>query len=225
LEYALAVLKNYFEDEKLKDIIVAVVYTGDIISAPSSLKFKSLSLNIEQVFLSKFDTNALYSDLKAKVERGEALSDEDVVKFIIMPLTEPVKNGKQELIEKSVNLAIELRDEDQRDFIILGILVATNKFIDEAYARKIKELIYMTKVALLYEKEKNEAVKEAMREAALSYEKEKKEAALSYEKEKREAVREAALSYEKEKREAVNKREIDLLHGFVRKMLFQGEEI
>jgi hypothetical protein len=199
LEYMLAVLKNYFEDEKITDIIVAVIYTGDIISAPSELKFKSLSLNIEQVFLSKLDTNAIYSDLKAKVESGTALSDEDVVKFIVMPLTEPVKNKKQEIIEKSINLAIDLRDEDQRDFIILGILVATNKFIDEEYAKKIKELIYMTKVALVYEKEKNEAVKEA--------------------------VREAALSYEKEKREAVYRKEMDLLHDFTRKILSQGEEI
>ena len=163
LGYILTILKTYIG--KVHRIIVAVVYTGDIKTAPSVLDLGSLTLQIEQVFLSKFDTNEMYAELKRKVDNNERLSDEDVMKFIIMPLTEPIADKKQELIEKTVDLAKRLTDEEQQVFIISGILVATDKFIDKDYANKIKEWIKMTKVARLFEEEKVEAVNKAVKEA------------------------------------------------------------
>jgi predicted transposase/invertase (TIGR01784 family) len=164
LDYALAVLKTYFKSEKIKDIIIAVIYTGDIKSAPNELSFESLKISIRQIFLSEFDTDELYFELKRKVSAGERLTDEEVIRFIVLPLTEPRKDGKQELIERSVSLAKEISDEEQQLFVIAGMLVATDKFIDKEYLKKVKEWISMTKIARLYEKEKKEAVKEAVKE-------------------------------------------------------------
>ena len=45
------------------------------------------------------------------------------------------------------------------------LLAFTDKFIGEEDARKIKEVIKMTKVERLYEEEKQEAVKKAVKEA------------------------------------------------------------
>ena len=117
---------------------------------------------------SNIDTNVLYSDLKHKIDTGKKLSDEDVMRFIIMPLTEPLKNKKQVLIEKTVDLAKSIADEEQQLFVIAGILVATDKFINKEYSSKIKEWIAMTKVARLFEEEKIEAVNEAVKSKASS---------------------------------------------------------
>jgi hypothetical protein len=160
LDYALAVLKTHFKSEKIKDIIIAVIYTGDIKSAPNEWNFESLKLNIKQVFLSEFDADMLYSELKRKVELGEKLSDEELIRFIILPLTERKRSKKQELMEKSISLAKEISDEEQQLFILAGILVATDKFINKDYLRSIKEWISMTKISRLYEKEKKEYAKE-----------------------------------------------------------------
>ena len=166
MEYILAVLKMYFNsDKKVYNIVVAVIYTGDIEEAPNHLDLDSIQLNIMQVFLSNFDTAELYKDLRRKVETGEALSDEDVMKFIILPLTEPNADKKQELIEKAVELAKSISDEQQQIFIIAGILVATDKFIDKEYSSMIKGWISMTKVARLFEEEKIEAVNNAVNSA------------------------------------------------------------
>ena len=166
MEYILAVLKMYFNSEKkVYNIIVAVIYTGDVKEAPDHFNLDSLQLNIMQVFLSNFDTDELYMDLKRKVEAGEALSDEDIMKFIILPLTEPDAGKKQELIEKTVELAKGVSDEKQQIFIIAGILVATDKFIDKQYSNMIKGWISMTKVARLFEEEKIEAVNNAVKNA------------------------------------------------------------
>ena len=166
LEYILVVLRTYFRSEKkIYDIIVAVIYTGDIKTASSNFEMASLKLSIEQVFLSNFDTSEWYSELKKKVDAGEMLSDEDVMKFIVLPLTEPVASRKQGIIEKSITLAKNVVDAEQQMFIVAGILVATDKFIDKNYSNMIKEWIAMTKVARLYEEEKIEAVNEAVNEA------------------------------------------------------------
>jgi len=168
MEYILAVLKMYFNSEKkVYNIIVAVIYTGDIKEAPNHLVLDSLQLNIMQVFLSNFDTDELYADLKRKVETGEILSDEDVMRFIVLPLTESVADKKQELIEKTIELAKGVTNEQQQIFIIAGILVATDKFIDKEYANMMKEWIAMTKVARLFEEEKIEAVNAKVRDLAL----------------------------------------------------------
>ena len=166
VEYILAVLKKYFNTEKkVYNIIVAVIYTGDIKEAPNQLNLDCLQLSIMQVFLSNFDTDEMYSDLRRKIEAGEILSDEDIMKFIILPLTEPDADKKQGLIEKTVELAKNVSDEQQQIFIIAGILVATDKFIDREYSNMIKEWISMTKVARLFEEEKIEAVNNAVNNA------------------------------------------------------------
>lgn len=43
-------------------------------------------------------------------------------------------------------------------FVLSGVLVTTDKFIDEKYADNIRRFLRMTKVARLYEEEKIEAV-------------------------------------------------------------------
>jgi hypothetical protein len=157
LEYIPVVLKEYFNlEKKVYNVVMLVIYTGDIDDAPDSFVTDSLKLNIMQVFLSRFDTDALYSDLKRKIENKEKLTDEDVMRFIILPLTEKTAKKKQALIENTIGLAQELTDEKQQLFIIAGILVAADKFIDKDYSKMMKGWISMTKISRLYEEEKIE---------------------------------------------------------------------
>ena len=165
LRYVLAVLETYFEQEQAVDIILAVIYTGDIKSAPVDYNLHCLRFNIEQVFLSNFDAHKIYSTLKSKIESGGQLSDEDVVRFIILPLMETGNENKQVLIEKSVELAESIRDEEQRYDILLGMVVVSDKFIDRACFRKIKEKLDMTNIARFYEEDKQQAIKEAVSQA------------------------------------------------------------
>jgi len=46
-----------------------------------------MQLHVQQVFLSRFDGKAMYAELERKVRAKEPLSDEDVMRFIILPLT------------------------------------------------------------------------------------------------------------------------------------------
>jgi hypothetical protein len=125
---------------------------------------ESIVIKVKQVFLSQFDGEAMYEDLKRKVAAGEPLTDEDAMRFIILPLTD--KNGSPSRVRETVELAKEVKEERQQLFIIAGLLTATDKFIDREYADKVREWLKMTKVARLYEEEKLEAVIQTRRQVA-----------------------------------------------------------
>ena len=161
--YAFRVAEKYYEDKPQK-VTIVVIYTGDIQKAADSIDLGCMQLKVQQVFLSKYDSEAMYEELKQKIQSGERLSEEDEMRFIIMPLT--AKDEKQELIEKSVSLAKEIDDEESQSFIIAGILTATDRFINKDYSNKIKEWLRMTQVGRLFEEEKIEYAKEYAKEYA-----------------------------------------------------------
>ena len=106
------------------------------------------------MFLSSFDGQAIYNELRRKVENKEPLSDEDIIRFVILPLTK--RAGDQKMIEETVNLAKRIENERQQLFIIAGILTAADKYIDKNYSYQVKGWLTMTQVARLYEEEKIE---------------------------------------------------------------------
>ena len=148
------------EGIEAKRVIIAVIYTGDINVSPSELDVGALRIQVEQVFLSKFDTEDIYTGLKAKIKSEELLTDDDVMKLIILPLTQPDKTRKQKLIEDAIDLAKQVKDEHLQLSIMAGILTATDKFIDREYSKQVKEWIKLTKVARLFEEERIVAVNE-----------------------------------------------------------------
>jgi len=165
MQYAYLLLKQLkVEGIAVKKIVIGVIYTGDILEAPKIWDTGAISVQIHQVFLSNFDTHGIYSDIKKKIDASENLSDEDILRLVVLPLTQPKKASKQKLIEDTVVLAKQIKDEKQQLFAIAGILTATDKFINRKYSDQIKEWIRMTKVARLFEEEKIEAVNKARRE-------------------------------------------------------------
>jgi len=160
--YAFRMIETYYDDGKLKKVMIVVIYTGNVESATDSLDLGSIQLQIRQVFLRKFDGEAMYTKLEQKVYAKERLTDEDVMKFIILPLT--AKTDRQKFIEKTVDLAFTIENEEEKIFIIAGIISAADKFIDRSYAEIVKGMLTMTKVAQLYEEEKIKAINEAVNE-------------------------------------------------------------
>jgi hypothetical protein len=142
-------------------VILAVIYTGDVNEASVEYDIGALKVRTEQVFLSGFDTEGIYGGLKRKIEAKEPLSDDDLMRLIILSLTQPEKERKQQLARDCVNLAKQIQDDKQMTFALAGILTAANKFIGREYANYVKEWMSMTYVSMLYEEEKIEAVNEA----------------------------------------------------------------
>lgn len=89
------------------------------------------------------------------------------MKLVILPLTIPGTEGKQAMLEKVVELAEQVKDNEQQIFILSGVIVASDKFINREYLEQIRRRINMTQLGQMYEKEKIEYANKKNRELTL----------------------------------------------------------
>ena len=86
------------------------------------------------------------------------MSEKELMQLIILPLAKKGKEAKQKMIEQVVDLAKQIEDENTQAFVITGILVSSDKFIDRDYAKSVRRYLSMTKVFQILEEEKQEAI-------------------------------------------------------------------
>ena len=167
LNYVTRVVERYKNECRLDiKIRMIVIYTADIKPEDTTSIYDAgaIKLEIESAYLSKLDSEGIKNRLKEKVTKGEALTEEELMEFIILPLTIRDNRLKKTLLKESIELAKEIKDEQVSMFVLSGILVFSDKIIDEKTSNEVKEWIKMTKVAKLFEKEKEEALEEVLAE-------------------------------------------------------------
>ena len=118
-------------------------------------------LETQSVFLSEMNSEEISRRLYQKVADRIPLSEEELMEFIILPLTYRGKDEKNKSIGQSVHMANQMEDEEQRVFVLSGIAVFADKVIEEENMDMIRRYLGMTKVGQLFEDEKIRAVKEA----------------------------------------------------------------
>lgn len=96
-------------------------------------------MNIEPAFLSELDGDDIMGRLKGKVERNERLTDEELMEFILFPLSYRKKKEKEQRIREAVELAVKIQDRGQQVFALAGILTFIDKIIDGKTANKIRK--------------------------------------------------------------------------------------
>ena len=206
LNYVTGIANRYLQENKECPVIrMIVIYTGDIDRRKVSARYNigAVKMKLETAFLSELDSKRIFDRLKKKVEKNQLLNDEELMQFIILPLSYRTKEEKQRKVRETVELATKIQDKKQQIFTLAGILVFTDKVIDRETAGRIRRVIEMTQVAQIFEEEKQHA----LTQVAQIFEEEKRkaltQAAQSYEEEKRKALTQAAQSYEEEKRQAL----------------------
>ncbi len=169
VNYIGRVMERYYQKErKIPDIRMIVIYTGDVIHAEPVFEIKCMSLRMEQVFVRDLPAEEIYQTVTAKLDNGEELTEQELMRLIILPLAEKGNNAKQKRIKQVIELSKKIED-NQQVFVLSGLLVASDKFINRAYAEDIRRCLSMTKVFQIFEEEKQEAVKEAEREKDRKY--------------------------------------------------------
>ena len=164
LNYITGIANRYQQDKKECPIIhMVVIYTGDIERKQVSDKYNigAVKMKLETAFLSELDSKEIFGRLREKVKNKQMLSDEELMEFIILPLTYRGKDEKNKSIGQSVHMANQMEDEEQRVFVLSGIAVFADKVIEEENMDMIRRYLGMTKVGQLFEDEKIRAVKEA----------------------------------------------------------------
>lgn len=152
-----------------RNVRMIVLYTCNVRNINPMLDVGCLKLTIEPGYLSKIHMDTVLTPIADKIQRGERLTDQELMLLVILPLTKQKKSAQRAALKEIVELAKQIADEDQQLFAISGALTFADKIVDSKYANQVKEWIMMTKVARLFEEEKMEAVRrvEMEKDAAL----------------------------------------------------------
>lgn len=126
-----------------------------------------MKFRIEAAFLSELDSKSIKSHLSEKVKKGEKLNEDELMEFIILPLTYHGLEAQREALLDIIQLAKEIKDETVMVYVLSGIIVFADKIIDEEVSEQVKEWLSMTKIGKLYEKEKEIAVENAQKDLLL----------------------------------------------------------
>lgn len=167
LNYIARVMERYYKEDENFNLRLVVIYTGDVKSAEPVFETNCITLRMEQAFLSHIDSKATFGIIQQKISSGASLEDDDLMKLIILPLTVPGTEGKQAMLEKIVELAEQVTNDEQQIFILSGVIVASDKFINKEYLEQIRRRINMTQLGQMYEKEKIEYANRKVRENSI----------------------------------------------------------
>lgn len=115
-----------------------VIYTADIEEAEDEFHAGCITLRLEQAYLRQIDSKSIRDILEKKLDNGIPLSDDELMQFIILPLTYKGKEAKREAVKDAVYLARKITDKKTHMFVLSGILVFADKVIDAKTAEHIK---------------------------------------------------------------------------------------
>lgn len=155
LNYIARVMEKYYKGDESFNLRLIVIYTGDVDDAESDFETACFTLHTEQAFLAHIDGETAPQKIHEKLNSVIPLDDDDLMKLVILPLTASGSEGKQKMLEAVIELAERISDEEQRIFILSGVVVASDKFIKKEYMKQIsRRRIDMTQLSQMYE-EKN----------------------------------------------------------------------
>lgn len=117
LNYMTEIASRYQKDKADCPVLrMIVIYTGDITREQVSCEYNigAVRLIVEPAFLSELDAEGIYLRLKEKVGNGLRLTDEELMEFIILPLTYRKKEEKERIVRETVELAVQIQDRNQQ---------------------------------------------------------------------------------------------------------------
>ena len=157
LGYIARVLDRYRKEGVYNiDLRMIVIYTADVDQSDTESRYDAgcLTLQVEEAFLTELSSEKIRATIERKVLASEPLSDEELMQFIVLPLTYRGNENKRRIVEETISLAKKIADENQMAFVLSGIVVFSDKIIDEETSSQVKEWIKMTKVGRLFEEER-----------------------------------------------------------------------
>ncbi|MBR6770884.1 MAG: hypothetical protein IKM28_06545, partial [Lachnospiraceae bacterium] len=145
LEYVLRVLLKSPEQTRIQ---IVVIYTADVEPEQTTPRLEAgcLQMEIQQGFLSQLDTEALKVNIERKIRKNEALTEEEAMQFIVLPLSVKGRELKSQLLLEMIELAEQVSDQEMQRFLLSGILVFSDKIIDDSNRERIERSLRMTQI-------------------------------------------------------------------------------
>ena len=141
-----------------------MIYTCDVKSAEKDLDVGALVVKTEQVFLVKMDWDDVIPEIRRKIAAKEKLTDDEMMKLIILPLTKKGQEAKAKMIDEVIDVTLQLKDVDDKagTFALAAMYVGLINYISPKQEDRIMEVMNMTGIGQRYEERERKAVSEAV---------------------------------------------------------------
>jgi hypothetical protein len=134
----------FFKEKKR--VRTFVVYSGDIETAETTLDAGSIHYTVNAFYLAGLDGDAMYGDLRRKINAGEPLAKRDLMAVVLLPLMKSSRD-KGARLTQAVELSKQLPATDTQAQIQAMLALLAEKFVlDEEQLAKLKEMINMTAI-------------------------------------------------------------------------------
>jgi len=125
-----------------REVVTVIIYTADVTEAPQGINGETLVYNPHIILMNEYDGNAIYADLKAKIDAGQPLDDKDILNLLFLPL---MRNTipRRELAETSVSMAKTIPNHAKREACIAAAFAFASKYLNDVEKSKLLEAINM----------------------------------------------------------------------------------
>ena len=133
-----------------KKVITYVIYSGGIKKVKTKLDCGIYTYQVNPVYLTGHDADEIFQSVKAKIEAGEPLSEDDFANLTLTPLMTS-KMCRKDVIKEAIQIVNQEKQLTAEKTMAMLYTLA-DKFLSAGELNEIKEVLAMTRLGqMLYD--------------------------------------------------------------------------
>ena len=133
-----------------KKVITYVIYSGGIKKVKTKLDCGIYTYQVNPVYLTGHDVDEIFQSVKAKIEAGEPLSEDDFANLTLTPLMTS-KMCRKDVIKEAIQI-VKQEKQLTAEKTIAMLYTLADKFLSAGELNEIKEVLAMTRLGqMLYD--------------------------------------------------------------------------
>ena len=133
-----------------KKVITYVIYSGGIKKVKTKLDCGIYTYQVNPVYLTGHDADEIFQSVKAKIEAGEPLSEDDFANLTLTPLMTS-KMCRKDVIKEAIQI-VKQEKQLTAEKTMAMLYTLADKFLSAGELNEIKEVLAMTRLGqMLYD--------------------------------------------------------------------------
>ena len=133
-----------------KKVITYVIYSGGIKKVKTKLDCGIYTYQVNPVYLTGHDADEIFQSVKAKIEAGEPLSEDDFANLTLTPLMTS-KMCRKDVIKEAIQI-VKQEKQLTAEKTMAMLYTLADKFLSAGELNEIKEVLAMTRIGqMLYD--------------------------------------------------------------------------
>ena len=133
-----------------KKVITYVIYSGRIENVKTELECGIHTYRVNPIYLTGHDADEIFQSVKAKIEAGEPLSEDDFANLTLTPLMTS-KMCRKDVIKEAIQI-VKQEKQLTAEKTMAMLYTLADKFLSAGELNEIKEVLTMTRLGqMLYD--------------------------------------------------------------------------